>query len=905
MPPQTPVHMFQSEDGESAALDHLLQTVVGLQAKRWDSIRIVKESQIPTDVAIRHINSIVFTIDTVDIKGYVLAILDENDRVNVTRLEQAVVESTHLLDGDERRDLLSLAPIEQLSQICGFSSGTVPPLGLSPAPVLTVVEKSLVDPPTDDNHPTILVGGGGLPHQSILLSVQTLLDITTQLKVSTFREGPIVRHPSSFNERSSTTRSKEILSGHQNERFQKPFFAVSPPDAQLALQIIKGEDSQQVLQPEWVSIVGRISGVRQMARRLVFCDLAPPIAASPAEDIHPWRSPGTGIDMAVQLILGKTICQRMGIEQAELALRRVKPGQMVMIQGKTNVGNRDSLKNWVTKTSLDIVVYHFDHLQTETEGSVWTPTISGGETTKPHSSTKGSTAEIKPSIKIIDLPYLKLEDVYPDTSLDRAVMIVDDLPGIQRFHCHMMQWLETHPNQVGMVGLDAEWKPNFLAREEPQPVLLLQICLHDLRETFLMDLQTLLRPLCEKSEPMNEIESATSETISLLYQTERLVKVGFQLQNDLQRLAASYPHIHAFCEIHSVLEISKLGMKAPQMIKEASKARIATSSLVKMTEIFLQRTLNKEEQISDWSIRPLSHSQVEYAALDAIVTPYIADRFLSSVRARFTASPTITLGRMENDTAFKGFLTSWRFLPIHATETIAIQRWNAKRLVGDSFLVSQTWTSGDIPPTLPTSPSEDKYAPFVDLHGIRRVPSQTVGIDATKIDSMLGTWAAKSKERCVLNLVDSGEYDLDELSSDSSRLDFQARSGFVELANAVVLFVTLPTTDGRSQSRSYPNEWLEDGSILTWFIKEYDWQRGSSRLAEKMTDGTNDVILYVRRGKGIFFCCGRCRVVTLDAENRKNLGSRSDQWSILKLYLLLQDFGRLQDFDDFRGLVNC
>ena len=139
-------------------------------------------------------------------------------------------------------------------------------------------------------------------------------------------------------------------------------------------------------------------------------------------------------------------------------------------------------------------------------------------------------------------------------------------------------------------------------------------------------------------------------------------------------------------------------------------------------------------------------------------------------------------------------------------------------------------------------------------------------------------------------------------------VDFPQRSGYVELHNAVVLFVTLPMTSGKHVKRNYPNEWLEDGTILSWFVRENDWIDGTSPIAQKMLLGRTEsspqqqqqdeplVILFARRGKGQFICCGRCCVMetTTSAKNDGNL---------VKLLLLLQDRTRLCSKDDFHELV--
>jgi len=140
-------------------------------------------------------------------------------------------------------------------------------------------------------------------------------------------------------------------------------------------------------------------------------------------------------------------------------------------------------------------------------------------------------------------------------------------------------------------------------------------------------------------------------------------------------------------------------------------------------------------------------------------------------------------------------------------------------------------------------------------------------------------------------------------------VDFPQRSGYVELENAVVLFVTLPLRPGNS-ARSYPNEWLEDGSILSWFLRENEWKDGTAPIAKKLVgDEASDgsiAILFARRGKGHFFCCGRCRVVESrpSGSNSVHSGtSTTKDGKLVKLFLLLQDWMNLHAMHDFRELV--
>ena len=173
---------------------------------------------------------------------------------------------------------------------------------------------------------------------------------------------------------------------------------------------------------------------------------------------------------------------------------------------------------------------------------------------------------------------------------------------------------------------------------------------------------------------------------------------------------------------------------------------------------------------------------------------------------------------------------------------------------------------------------------------------------------MIGTQVAKSKNGCLWALLDG--HSMLENQGNGVIVDFPQRSGYVELHNAVVLFVTLPMTSGKHVKRNYPNEWLEDGTILSWFVRENDWIDGTSPIAQKMLLGLRNesspqqqqqdeplVILFARRGKGQFICCGRCRVM----ESPKTTTSAKNDGNLVKLLLLLQDRTSLCSKDDFLG----
>lgn len=901
----------------TSAHNALLERVAHLQDGRSDSqlVRFVKQEQLLKQHR-RPINSLVFLVEdsnaNIQPPGYILAVLESNDKVDTEKLGRAVATALGLKSDESKITItLSLAPSDIVSQLCGFPPGCIPPLGLSPPPLITMIEHSLANDsgtPGNDNN-VMLIGGGGLPEYSMELSITALLDYATGVQIAEFRQTTHQLKQKVTN----IEHFQGILKGHESEKYQKPFFAVAPPDTAIAQQIIHGQ-TEVALSSEWVAVVGRISGVRQMSRRHVFVDLSPPIVgpnqSAVVSDRYPWRCPKSGDDMAVQLIVGESFCRRRGVDEPEKAIRKLKGGQLIMVQGKTNMDKISSLKNWCAKKSLDVVVYDYQHLQTDADSSVW-GIPSSTRVVQDRGVNNVKDGRELPVLKRDELPILKLRDLYPNSVPGRIVEIVENLASVKLFHSKVSNWLDSHPNEAALVGIDCEWKPSFLAEHEAQPVLLLQICFHPLQRVYLIDTQELLRPLEKLSADLTELELAVSDALGQLFQSDRLVKVGYQLADDFRRLAASYPQCDSFQEILSVLEISNLGQKVMQM-KKLPRARVATSSLAKMTERFVSFRMNKTEQVSDWSVRPLLPEQVEYAALDAAVTPAIAERLIGEIRAHFCTCP-VSLQRRNGDTAFAESLLSYKFHLYPSTETAAIQKWNAKRLVGDYFLVSQTWTATEPKPDIPTilDNGNGHDSPFVDLKGITRIPSHTIAVNRIDMGNykelLLGRYVAKAKDDCVMALIEASGNN-DGVCSIGGKLHCAQRLGYVELANAVVLFVTMPVGNAQTKPRSYPNEWIDNGAMMSWFIKEHDWKNGTTMLGRKMTRSGKDesaVILFVRRGHTAFLCCGRCELFHLDKNDDKaNEGGCSDQWNIIKFFLRLNDFAWLQTNTNFQYLVH-
>ena len=136
--------------------------------------------------------------------------------------------------------------------------------------------------------------------------------------------------------------------------------------------------------------------------------------------------------------------------------------------------------------------------------------------------------------------------------------------------------------------------------------------------------------------------------------------------------------------------------------------------------------------MTDWAVRALTSQQLEYAALDAAVTPKIMERVLESIGAHVSMdhlpeyegqnesnnnnndndnnnnnnnndNNVILTGpvvrRRDGDDALVKEIVSWRFLLLpENTDEMTISELQAKQIVGSSFIASSVWTAVQNPP---------------------------------------------------------------------------------------------------------------------------------------------------------------------------------------------------------------
>jgi hypothetical protein len=118
----------------------------------------------------------------------------------------------------------------------------------------------------------------------------------------------------------------------------------------------------------------------------------------------------------------------------------------------------------------------------------------------------------------------------------------------------------------------------------------------------------------------------------------------------------------------------------------------------------------------------------------------------------------------------------------------------------------------------------------------------------------------------------------------------------------------------KSYKRGYPNEWLDDGKYMTWYLRKSDWNDGTSYLAHKLIQSNQEEsespsvpVLFVRMAKGIFLCCGRCRAIVDKTEVPQDETMedvhKTGDWGLVQVRLQLLDREKLQSSDEFVSMV--
>ena len=676
------------------ALDYFLSIVSEHNLNQEGSVKIVSRgsSKLPPHQVIE--SFVLTTTEGED--GYVVAVVAAGLVAHPFKVEAALSKKVNFV------------PADHVQSICGFPPGTIPPLGhyaKGSTPKATAVsillDKDLLDKCQSEN--LMLLGGGGHAYWQSLMSPETLLALPN-IQVSQIS--------SEDGEATTQTTTKSLLWASSSDDLVSPkdFSTLQPPSMHIAELVIKQRDLSNPLTPSLVTMVGRLGKVLVMGKRMVNCEFLP-LDTKETQEGHeqisqPWKS-SNGISMALQLVAGKPLLQQLGSKHGEIAIQNLKEGMEIQVQAKTNVGSRQSLEVWVENRTLDLLVLDYQVLA----NGVVTDTDISTSLEKPYKN--------KPKAPDFSsfLQSLTLKDVFNGTT-EPSIELVDNMNSIQSFvedYKQLVSWLEDNRSRtmdpeslqnptppVTMVGIDCEWRPRqFLQEGEPQPILLLQVSLHQLQKIYVFDFQTLLRPLLPLDESLNELETALFDVFGSLFVSKNIIKTGYQLPSDLRLIAASYPHMSCFQEVQSVLETSTL-IKRILHVSKQKKVRGITVSLARMTSHYLGKTVDKKQQVSNWAERPMTSQQLDYASLDAAISPVLAEKALESIDARINMGENRPLiERFQGDKGLLKEIVTWRFSVLQNENSEDMSNPQAKRTMGSSWIISQNWVTGNNPPQNP------------------------------------------------------------------------------------------------------------------------------------------------------------------------------------------------------------
>ncbi|KAG1700834.1 hypothetical protein DVH05_011720 [Phytophthora capsici] len=200
-----------------------------------------------------------------------------------------------------------------------------------------------------------------------------------------------------------------------------------------------------------------------------------------------------------------------------------------------------------------------------------------------------------------------------------------------------------------LVGIDCEWRPQFLTKEQSEGVAddqeglsIYQLAIGDV--VYVVDVQVLET---EAAAPLNFIWRSTS----------CLLLIGFCVSSDVQRIKNSFPQLTKLLgntkSSTLLLELKKLALFRHVPAKHWG--------LSKLYSACFGQEVDKEQQCSDWGSRPLSASQIEYAATDAYAVQRLSWHLLAdfAFKVESCSISESVRGFMKNFDANVRFSPSW------------------------------------------------------------------------------------------------------------------------------------------------------------------------------------------------------------------------------------------------------
>ena len=201
---------------------------------------------------------------------------------------------------------------------------------------------------------------------------------------------------------------------------------------------------------------------------------------------------------------------------------------------------------------------------------------------------------------------------YPESlSVDGGVLCLPESP-LFVDSVEMIEELDKKLKFIQIVGIDTEW-----ARDADNSTVAatLQIAFQGKRQSGSSQLESYVLDLL-KAQDDHEMMEKLGKLVETMFAS--ILVLGFSVGNDVPKIEL------ALQKDDKKFQLSRARILDLQLLWDRKQPpSLATIS----SELYQNCTLDKHEQLSDWSIRPLRQSQLDYAALDAaILLPLLAEK---------------------------------------------------------------------------------------------------------------------------------------------------------------------------------------------------------------------------------------------------------------------------------------
>lgn len=611
-----------------------------------------------------------------------------------------------------------------------------------------------------------------------------------------------------------------------------------------------------------INLIVHVVRKRKLAKRLVFATVVPCIGGRAVGTAYAirgrkhkksllWKHPTSGEPCELQCIFGKSLERRYGKSVMEGLLKKVVKGGYIhvvgAIQNSTSIVGRDS-------SSVDFIVHDINQaslsnlFNQQSDGEVSTNNTLPTEFKPQQYPFRNLSKFKKHKERGNDFPeYISsTTDVVIVKTLDDLSSMVQYFTDALSPHGGQEAFMKENAENVSIsdsnsrtyaykykagwmprmvVSLDAEWRPS-MKQGANNPVSIVQLGTHG--KAFLIDMLQIC--FFNRENGLTKEQILLSNFLDGLFSNPDIVKLGFGLRYDIKRLNESYHWLPCFSDTRCVMLSHVDVLMLARIFTSSSDAPTKLNAKIGLNTLvskILHKSLDKEEQISDWGSRPLTESQIRYAVADVSCLIDIYDSILQR-------SPEILNGKNMVQCALNLYQVGG--LQVHTSSESEVN-------------------------LLRSGSSTQKKRPITD---------STCDLDRLK--SYKGKYLPIGGKLGVVKACLQQE----EAEKATSLYRIPRGGAVIEMSNAFLMFVNIP-------SKVYPNtfESLDNGLVrMSWWTSV--GQTRNHPVVARLLSREKSMHLFCRKEKDKYIYFGGLDIDMGSVEEQEN--------GQIKLYFILKDY---------------